>query len=310
MAFLADYGKAFGIQDPSQVRVLREVARDETGMEHVRFQQLHRDVPVTGGELTVHLRGADVVSVLAETLSDLDSIDVVPTLDAETALIVAEILLEKNFDITDATLSEPRLEIFNRGVLEDIEYPTRLAWFIEATRLDLREFIWIEAHTGIVILNFSQLTDALNRTVRDANSTASYSGTVCREEGDSASGDTDCDSAYDYSGDTYNYFLNEHGRDSYDGAGAALVSVVDYCPSSTSCPYGNAFWNGSLMNTRFLIDADGQKTAIELSIRDFRALLERLEELEDLQLIEERKSEPSIAISSLEDLFTRAEADD
>ena len=64
------------------------------------------------------------------------------------------------------------------------------------------------------------------------------------------------------------------------------------------------------MNTRFLIDADGQKTAIELSIRDFRALLERLEELEDLQLIEERKSEPSIAISSLEDLFTRAEADD
>ena len=64
------------------------------------------------------------------------------------------------------------------------------------------------------------------------------------------------------------------------------------------------------MNTRFLIDADGQKTAIVLSIRDFRALLERLEDLEDLQLIEERKSEPSIAISSLEDLLTRDEADD
>ncbi len=64
------------------------------------------------------------------------------------------------------------------------------------------------------------------------------------------------------------------------------------------------------MNAQFLIDADGQKTAVVLSIQDFRALVERLEELEDLQLIEERKSEPSIAISSLEDLLARAEAND
>jgi hypothetical protein len=64
------------------------------------------------------------------------------------------------------------------------------------------------------------------------------------------------------------------------------------------------------MNAQFLIDADGQKTAVVLSIQDFRALVERLEELEDLQLIEERKSEPSIAISSLEDLLARTEAND
>lgn len=64
------------------------------------------------------------------------------------------------------------------------------------------------------------------------------------------------------------------------------------------------------MNAQFLIDADGQKTAVVLSIQDFRALVKRLEELEDLQLIEERKSEPSIAISSLEDLLARAEAND
>lgn len=64
------------------------------------------------------------------------------------------------------------------------------------------------------------------------------------------------------------------------------------------------------MTTQFLVDADGHKTAVVLSIQDFRALVERLEELEDLELVEERKSEPSIAISSLEDLLARAEADD
>ena len=62
------------------------------------------------------------------------------------------------------------------------------------------------------------------------------------------------------------------------------------------------------MTTQFLVDTDVQKTAVVLSIQDFRALVERLEELEDLQLIEKRKSEPSITISSLEDLLNRAEA--
>jgi hypothetical protein len=64
------------------------------------------------------------------------------------------------------------------------------------------------------------------------------------------------------------------------------------------------------MNTQFLVDADGRKTAVVLPIDDFRSLVERLEELEDLRLIEERKSEPRLDISSLEDLLARVEAED
>jgi hypothetical protein len=64
------------------------------------------------------------------------------------------------------------------------------------------------------------------------------------------------------------------------------------------------------MNAQFLIDSEGHKTAVVLPIDDFRALVERLEELEDLQLIEERKSEPRIAIASLEDLLARVDAAD
>lgn len=58
---------------------------------------------------------------------------------------------------------------------------------------------------------------------------------------------------------------------------------------------------------QFLVDADGRKTAVVLQIDDFRALVERLEELEDLRLIEERKSEPRLDIASLEDLLAYAE---
>ena len=54
-------------------------------------------------------------------------------------------------------------------------------------------------------------------------------------------------------GDTYEYFWTEHGRDSYDDAGATLKSTVHFCPEDSNqpgiylCPYGNAFWNGTRM---------------------------------------------------------------
>ncbi len=64
------------------------------------------------------------------------------------------------------------------------------------------------------------------------------------------------------------------------------------------------------MTPQFLVDANGHRTAVVLPLQDFRALVERLEELEDLRLIEERKNEPTIPISSLEDLLADVEAGD
>jgi hypothetical protein len=63
------------------------------------------------------------------------------------------------------------------------------------------------------------------------------------------------------------------------------------------------------MNAQFLVDAQGRKTAVVLPIDDFRALLERMEELEDLRLIEARRSEPRIAVPSLEELHALLEAE-
>jgi len=48
----------------------------------------------------------------------------------------------------------------------------------------------------------------------------------------------------------YDYYLNEHGRNSLDGEGMAIVSKVHYGEN-----YNNAFWNGSYMTYG---DGDGQ----------------------------------------------------
>lgn len=245
-AFMSDYGKAFGLGVASQLRATKVSGKDETGMEHVRLQQLHKGVPVTVGEITVHLRGNSVVSVLAKTLPDLDSLDVTPQISAEDAKRTVHDLLNK-LGIDGAHLSQPRLEIFNKGMLDDKQQASHLAWFITAKKIDVRRFIWVDAQRGAVLLHFSQLPDARNRKIYDTNNSNVLPGTLVRSEGGAATGDADADKAYDYSGDTYNYFKNVHARDSYDGAGAPLISTTHYCPESSSCPYQNAFWNGTQM---------------------------------------------------------------
>lgn len=247
MAFMAEHGQAFGIATPTQVRVMRVTKKDEVGMEHVRLQQLHKGVPVTAGEMTVHLRGAGVVSVLAKTLPSLDQIDTVPKITATEAAAAVKNLLAKSRGITDAVLSTPRLEILNKGLLQGVGGPSRLAWFIEATKIDLREYVWVDAANGLSILAFSQLTDARTRKIFDANNKKVLPGVLVRGELGPPTGDPDADAAFDFSGDTYDYFFNEHGRDSFNGAGAKLISTVHYCPSPFNCPFVNAFWNGKQM---------------------------------------------------------------
>ena len=246
LAFLGAYGKAFGINDPSKVRVLRATPKDEVGMEHVRLQQLHEGIPVTAGELTVHLRGASVVSVLAKTLPDPAGLETTPEIGAgEAGAIVSQLLREKRF-IQDAAFSTPRLEILNKGLLEGVSTPSRLVWFLVASKVDLREYFWVDAERGAILLNFSQLTDALDRKIHDANSTSTLPGTLVRSEGGPATGDPDADRAYDFSGDAYNYFFNEHGQDSFNGSGATIISTVHFCETAPSqCPLQNAFWNGT-----------------------------------------------------------------
>jgi Zn-dependent metalloprotease len=227
------------------VAVKQETPRDEVGVEHVRFQQLHNGIPVTGGELLVHLKGDRVVSAQAEVLLDAE-VESTPKMSADEALKRAQDLMQK----VDATArrpvySTPRLEVFNRGILQDGTYPTRLTWFIEAATERVREFIWVDAITGGILLSFNQRPTAVNRQIHTADRSNTLPGRLIRSEGGAPTGDPDADRAYLFAGDTYNYFLTQHGRDSYDGAGAALISTTHYC--ERGCPMENAFWNGRQM---------------------------------------------------------------
>jgi bacillolysin len=251
MAFVNAYGSEFGLADINDVEVDRTSPVDEAGLEHVRMRQLHRGVPITAGELLVHLKGTRAMAVNGHTLSDLPN-DVTPRLTPQEALAKAHNMLVKYMtrDIAAAaTYSTPHLEILNRAFLTGTKRDhSHLAWFVEATGQAFHENIWIDAKGGGVLLHFSQLESALSRNVYTANHTGylapNPATTLLRSEGGAATGDLDSDNAYNFAGITYNYFKNNHGRDSWDGIGAQIVSTTHYC--TTTCPsYANAFWTGA-----------------------------------------------------------------
>lgn len=242
-AFLASHGALFGLAGAGEA-LGPPARRDALGLEHVRLRQVVDGVPVAAAGLSLHLRQGRVVSAMARTAADAARVDLAPSLSAAGAAAVARTLMANGLDVPDAALSAPRLELFSRGLFVPGDAsPTRLAWFVEATGGLRREQIWIDAADGAVLLHFNQNAEALVRLVYDALNTPSIPGPVLlRSEGDPPSGEMSADLVYDSSGDTYAYFLAEHGRDSYDGAGAIMQATVNSTLCGTPCL--NAYWFG------------------------------------------------------------------
>jgi Zn-dependent metalloprotease len=91
--------------------------------------------------------------------------------------------------------------------------------------------------------------EGMLRRIYDAQNGTSLPGVLVRSEADPAHSDVAVNEAYDGAGNTYLLFKDVYGRDSIDGAGMDIESVVHF---STS--YDNAYWNG-----RYMVYGDGDE---------------------------------------------------
>ena len=177
-AFLARWGYIFGIADQTAELRVTSVSRASAGRSVVRFRQVHDGVPVVGGELLVHLdRRGNLLSVSGETTGSPASSDA-PLVDRSDARSAARVAVAKETGAAEGrlTASRPRLWIYDSRVLggPGLGVPT-LVWRTEVTRRGwqaIDELVLVDARLGSVALHFSQIEEAKNRRVCDANSTA------------------------------------------------------------------------------------------------------------------------------------------
>jgi Zn-dependent metalloprotease len=263
--FLSVYGSLFGIKDHARdLEVMRTKTADR-GRSFVRFRQVHSGIPILGGEAIVQVDSFNnIISTNSKILPDID-VDTSPVISPEIAENTALEVFEKtyqdkyNVDVSSLKVSKPELWIYNPVLIGMDGDRSYLVWRMEVTSEDflpINELVLVDAHVGYVVLHFNQSPTALYRKIYDHNNTAGKSlpgssADLKRYEGQGPSGIVDVNNAYDYAGDTYNFYLNYHGRDSIDNAGMELILTTRYCEDASDCPYHNAFWHPNLLLMAF-----------------------------------------------------------
>ena len=238
--FLARYQDLLGMPNAPQELVFQERKVDRIGMIHIKLQQVHQGVPVYGAEVRVHYApdGKTVRVVNGRFIPHL-AIRPQPTLDRDAALAIVRTIQP------DGNLwEEPLLRIYS-GHIDPAVSGDHLAWLVRIFDEDepSRNLYVVDAHTGEVLTTYNELNTGRDREIYDADNDTRLPGTLVRSEGDEDPiGDEDADNAYAFLGETYDYFFDEFGRDSYDDNGATLVATVHYGTN-----YENAFWNGLQM---------------------------------------------------------------
>jgi len=182
------------------------------------------------------------------------------------------------------SFSTPVLQVYDEKMFTDPTLGAQLVWKVDATATNgapVHEVVLVNAQVGIVAAHYNKIdaqwnippaTAVAKKQLPSSNVTAMVGGTPlwsiwsagnvsltdaqlttlvagaagCADGIGALCTDWQASDAKTYALDVYNFYWIHHARDSIDGAGMRLKSVVSYC-SVYACPYYNAFWDGAKM---------------------------------------------------------------
>ncbi|WP_257453294.1 M4 family metallopeptidase [Archangium lipolyticum] len=217
--------------------VVRSSRVDELGHTHVRYAQTKNGLPVVNDELVVHVDPEGRIYAVNGTARDGENVPAVARVSREAAIQAAL----RNTVGTGLSAESAQLVYF-RNELGRLQLAYEVVVTGEGAELPVRDHVFVSARDGSFLGSDTDIHTALNRKVYSANNGSSTPGTLKRSEGQAATGDAHVDGNYDKLGGTYDCYKNNFGRDSFDNAGAALISTVHY-----STRYVNAYWDGTQM---------------------------------------------------------------
>lgn len=243
--FFHQHGRLFGVSDPAAQLVVDKAELGLLGQTHTTFKQMHHGLPVFGGVLKVH-QSADgsFLAANGDFFPVPDELQTVPTIQTQAAVDIAVKALAQGQPI--AVRSD--LLIVDPGWYGDPAIGAHLAYHVvlQDQAAGIMEAFFVDAHTGAILDRWSMIHTARVRRIHDAGLQFVLPGTLVRVETQAPTGVADVDAAYDYLGDTYDYFSRAFGRDSINDAGMFITATVRLGSTANfGCP--NAFWNGSQM---------------------------------------------------------------
>jgi vibriolysin len=241
------HGTAFR-RGPEDGFAYRTHETDELGMTHIRMTQTYRGLPVVGGELIVHLTEENVAGINGRFVADLD-LATQPAITADQAAASALSFIAnqggQNANVTEQAEPVVWIDGKNRGHLA---LPVQVEY--EGPEGVEHDKLFVDAGDGQVLDRRPLIRRAKHRKIYDAQNKTDLPGKFLFEESGSSS-DAVAMNAYNHSGTAYDFYKSVFGRDSYDNAGAVIISSVHYGNKEN-----NAYWYRSQM---LFGDGDGVK---------------------------------------------------
>ena len=248
-AFIREYAGIFGIRGAEAQMEVSEDRTDSLGGRHVSYAQSYRGVPVFAGMLRAHFNSdGELTAVNGNVIPEI-RVDPNPTRAASDAAAAAIAVVGDDNPGREIYARSGLLMVYRTGLAQGVEGENYLAWQIEVGNgSDIREFVYVDAHSGKVVDRLPGIIDAMNRRAYDGlNLPAvppSYPGSPFWVEGQAfPTGVAEADNMITSSKETYDFYSNAFGRDSFDGAGGTMDSIFN---RGYSCP--NASWNGAFIS--------------------------------------------------------------
>lgn len=219
---------------------LKHGSTDESGIQHFRYTQLKNGLEVIGGEIIVHVRDGAVIAANGSARADLKA-PKSPTIDEAAAVEAAKSASAKISDLA-ASIKETQSLAYHLAGGQ-----MKLVYLVEVTGVDekgtpVRDDVLVNATDGSIVNRIPHIHTALNREIHNLNHGTNLPGATARIEGGAAVSDAIVNNNYTLLGDVYNGYKTLFNRDSFDNAGAKLISSVHYDNN-----YVNAYWDGVQM---------------------------------------------------------------
>src|SRR3989344_992823 len=216
--------------------------------EHFFFTQKIKEIPIYSSSLVIHLRNKNEIYSIDGNLVKNENFESEVVSEEKARQSAIDKAYKEIQQGTKLKVIGTKKYILNKKILgindDEKNYLTLEVKVISETIPSIfSKSYFVDLKSGDVIYDEQHLMNALNRNISSCNS---GNCSIVRQEGGSPSGDGDVDNAYSFFGDTYNFYLSNFQRNSYDNNGAALSGNVHFIFDPTSptggCP--NAAWDG------------------------------------------------------------------